>query len=113
MPDDNALAAAIAEARKNIEQRVTALIEEARRENCLFFRCRLDLNAPALPIQIRFSDRAGRIYRRNIACDRLFRKLGVTLTLGRATDLMKHAQSLVLATEGIQPDRRRRDSRRA
>ena len=53
MPDGNALAEAIAEACKNIEQRVTALIEEARRENCLFFRCRLDLNAPALPIQIR------------------------------------------------------------
>ena len=66
MPDENALAEAIAEARKNIEQRVTALIEEARRENCLFFRCRLDLNAPALPVQIRFSDRGGRIYRRNI-----------------------------------------------
>jgi hypothetical protein len=59
MPDENALTEAIAEARKNIEQRVTALIEEARRENCLFFRCRLDLNAPALPIQIRFSDCGG------------------------------------------------------
>jgi hypothetical protein len=47
---------------KSAGNRVTVLIEEARRENCLFFRCRLDLNAPALPIQIRFSDRAGRIY---------------------------------------------------